>query len=121
MNYFDDLLGSAKTLVAESEAVLNLTKNFRQALTIAKDVLERDYTPEDIEENLGDVDFANDFAEELFKTLDELKKVSEDVSQECSIRKHNLDAALTGINKYFGEETQEELVELAEDVQDNLG
>lgn len=51
---------------------MQLTKEFRQGLVVAKNVLLRDYTPEDIEENLGDVDFANDFAEELGKTLDEL-------------------------------------------------
>lgn len=111
MNYFDDLLGSAHTLVAESEAVLRTTKTFRQALVKAKTILERDYTPDDIEENLGDVDFANDFAEELYKTLHELKLSAEAVSQDCAIRKQNLDNALTGINKYFGEE-EEELVQL---------
>jgi hypothetical protein len=121
MNYFDDLLGSAKTLVEESEAVLNLTQNFKQALTIAKKVLTTDYTAEDIEENLGDVDFANDFADELGKTLKELQVVSENVSAECATRKHNLDAALSGINKYFDEEAEEEVVELAADAQDTLG
>jgi hypothetical protein len=73
MNYFDDLLGSAHTLVKEAAGVLNTTKTFKQALVQAKNVLTRDYTPDDIEENLGDVDFANAFAEELSKTLDELK------------------------------------------------
>jgi len=80
MNYFDDLLGAAHTLVKESAGVLNTTKTFKQALVQAKLVLTRDYTPEDIEENLGDVDFANDFAEELHKTLDELKTVADAVS-----------------------------------------
>lgn len=51
---------------------------------------------------MGDVDFANDFAEELFKTLDELREVSKKVSADCLQRKKRLDAALTGINKYFG-------------------
>lgn len=111
MNYFDDLLGSAKTLVKESAAVINTTKTFRQALVVAKTILTRDYTPEDIAENLGDVDFANDFAEELYKTLHELKKSAEWVANDCIQRKHNLDAALSGINKYFGEEEQE-IIEL---------
>jgi archaellum component FlaC len=111
MNYFDDLLGSAKTLVKESAAVINTTKTFRQALVVAKTILTRDYTPEDIAENLGDVDFANDFAEELYKTLHELKKSAEHVANDCIQRKHNLDAALSGINKYFGEEEQE-IIEL---------
>jgi hypothetical protein len=38
-------------------------------LVQASDVLARDYTPEEIDDNLGDVDFANDFAMELEKTL----------------------------------------------------
>lgn len=116
MNYFDDLLESAHTLVRESAGVLDTTKTFRQALVQAKTVLERDYTPSDVAENLGDVDFANDFAEELHKTLSELKKVAEHVSNDCLQRKHRLDNALTGINKYFGDdkkEEDEELVELA--------
>jgi len=74
MNYFDDLMGSAKSLVKESAGVLKTTKAFKHALLGAKNVLERDYTPEDIAENLGDVDFANDFADELAKTLASLKK-----------------------------------------------
>ena len=102
MNYFDDLLGSAKTLLKESAAVINTTKTFRQALVVARTILTRDYTPEDIKENLGDVDFANDFAEELYKTLHELKKTALWVSNDCIQRKHNLDDALTGIKKYFG-------------------
>jgi len=114
MNYFDDLLGSAHTLVKEAAGVLNTTKTFKQALVQAKNVLTRDYTPEDIEENLGDVDFANDFAEELYKTLHELNTVAEHVSNDCIQRKHRLDAALTGIDKYFGaSKEEEEVVELA--------
>jgi hypothetical protein len=112
MNYFDDLLGSADTLVKESGEVLKTTKNFRQALVQAKTVLERDYTPADVEENLGDVDFANDFAEELYKVLHGLKVAAEHVSSDCRKRKHKLEAALSGIKKYFGDEL-EEIVELA--------
>jgi hypothetical protein len=112
MNYFDDLLGSADTLVKQAAEVLKTTKTFRQALVQAKTVLERDYTPEDVAENLGDVDFANDFAEELYKVLHNLKVAAEHVASDCLNRKHKLDAALSGINKYFGEEL-DEIVELA--------
>jgi hypothetical protein len=123
MNYFDDLLESAHTLVRESAGVLDTTKTFRQALIVAKTVLERDYQPSDVEENLGDVDFANDFAEELWKTLNELKLVAENVSNDCLQRKHRLDNALTGINKYFGDDKkeEEELVELAGATDAQLG
>ena len=112
MNYFDDLLGAAETLVKESQHVLELTKGFKQALVVAKTVLERDYTPEDVEENLGDVDFANDFAMELWKTMDELKQEAQKVSDDCIQTKHRLDNALSGINKYFGEEL-EDVIELS--------
>lgn len=76
MNYFDDLKSAADTLVQESQGVIQTTLAFKQGLTVAKNVLERDYTPEDIEENMGDVDFANDFASELMKTLNELIAVA---------------------------------------------
>jgi hypothetical protein len=72
MNYFDGLMGSAKTLVTEAAAVMKTTVTFKNALIKAKTILTRDYTPADIAENLGDVDFANDFAYELEKTLHEL-------------------------------------------------
>jgi hypothetical protein len=79
----------------------------------------RDYTDEEIEENLGDVDFANDFAQELWKTLDALKQEAQHVSDDMIQTKHRLDAALTGINKYFGEEL-EGLIELSSQ-DDTLG
>lgn len=79
----------------------------------------RDYTDEEIEENLGDVDFANDFAQELWKTLDALKQEAQKVSDDMIQTKHRLDAALTGINKYFGEEL-EGLIELSSQ-DDTLG
>jgi hypothetical protein len=121
MNYFDDLLGSADTLVKESAGVLNTTKTFRQALVTAKTVLDRDYTPEDIADNLGDVDFANDFADELRKTLEELVAAADVVSADCINRKHALDAALAGINKYFGDSKEEEIVELTATTDNDLG
>lgn len=106
MNYFDDLMGSADKLVKESEGVIKTTKTFKQALVQAKNVLTRDYTPADVAENLGDVDFANDFTDELYKTLKELKKSAEHVSNDCIQRKHRLDDVLTGINKYMDAEVK---------------
>jgi polyribonucleotide nucleotidyltransferase len=111
MNYFDDLLGAAHTLVKEAAGLVETTKNFRTALEVAQNVLKKDYTPEDIAENLGDVDFANEFAQELWKVMNELKAEAQKVADECEERKETLDNTLTGINKYFGEE-EEELVEL---------
>jgi hypothetical protein len=81
LTYFDELKASAATLVRESAGVLDTTKTFRQALVHAKTVLERDFTPEDIEENMGDVDFANDFAESLYEALDELDGKAKEVGK----------------------------------------
>jgi len=39
-----------------------------------RDELVADYTKGEIIDNMGDVDFANDFAESLFATLANLKK-----------------------------------------------
>jgi len=102
MDYFDDLKESANTLVKESAGILKTTKAFKQSLEQAKTFLERDYTPEDIKENMGDVDFANDFAESLFAALEELKTTAIKVGEDSLKRKHRLDDALSGINKYFG-------------------
>jgi len=107
MNYFDDLLGAAHTLIKEAAGLVETTKNFKTALLVAQNVLKKDYTPEDIAENLGDVDFANEFAQELWKVMDELKAESQKVADECEERKETLDNTLTGINKYFGEEEEE--------------
>jgi hypothetical protein len=46
-------------------------------LTFAKDSLEKDFKQEDIEENMGDVDFANDFMEMLMDLENELKTACE--------------------------------------------
>jgi DNA repair exonuclease SbcCD ATPase subunit len=100
MNFFDDLKGAADTLVKESAGVMNTTKAYRQALVTCKSDLERNFTPDDVEENMGDVDFANDFAEALYASLQELKIKSEEVGAECLQRKHRLDNVLTQINKY---------------------
>jgi hypothetical protein len=61
---------------------------------------------------MGDVDFANDFASELWRTLDQLKKQSQMVAKDCIDRKHALEAALNGIEKYMGDGKKEELIEL---------
>lgn len=63
---------------------------------------------------MGDVDFANDFAMELYKVLHKLKLAAEHVSNDCKKRKHRLDDALSGIDKYFGDGKKEELEEIVE-------
>jgi len=112
MDYFDDLLGAAETLVKESSNLIATTTQFRQALVNAEKILSTDYTEEEIKENLGDVDFANEFAEELFKVLDELKTECLKVAEDCRKTKDELDLALSNMNKYMTDEQEEELVEL---------
>lgn len=58
---------------------------------------------------MGDVDFANDFAESLEMSLGNLKKECARVSEDCIQRKHAMDAALIGLNAGGAE-----LVELAD-------
>jgi hypothetical protein len=75
-----------------------------------RDELVNDYTDGEIVENMGDVDFANDFAESLYRTLDDLKKECARVSADCIARKRAMDRALVGLHDPAEEE---EVVELA--------
>jgi hypothetical protein len=72
MGYFDGLVGVAKELTKQATGLMETTKSFRSKLANTKEELEQDYRPEDIEDNLGDVDFANDFAETLWASLSNL-------------------------------------------------
>jgi len=119
IDYFDGLLGSAKDLVSAADAAVNLTKNFRQGLQHAHKVLVTDFTEDEIDENMGDIDFANDFTEELLKVESELKTLSLDTEHGCYDIKHKLEAALTGIESIMVDE-EEELVELSEHSRDEL-
>jgi len=88
MDYFDGLLGSAGDLVKAADDAINLTKTFRQGLQHAHKSLTQDYSEEDIEENMGDIDFANDYTEELLKVENELKELSVNTSHGCTSIKH---------------------------------
>ena len=125
MFYFDELVGSAHTLVTESAGMLKTTRDFEQGLKVSRGELVSDFTPSDIEENLGDCDFANDFADSLKENLDNLRKVCKKTKNDCIARKHRLDDALIGLRKDMGETApaappavkqmmEEELVELSE-------
>jgi len=103
MFYFDELVGSAHTLVTESAGMLKTTRDFEQGLKVSRGELVSDFTPSDIEENLGDCDFANDFAESLKENLDNLRKVCKKTKNDCIARKHRLDDALIGLRKDMGE------------------
>lgn len=83
MGYFDGLVDTAKALTTQASGLLESTKQFRATMRDTRDELVNDYSKGEIIENMGDVDFANDFAESLFKTLDTLKKECARVSADC--------------------------------------
>lgn len=97
MGYFDALVDVAKTLTNEAAGLLETTEGFKATLTTTRDELLRDFTEDDIIENMGDVDFANDFAHSLWETLDNLMKKCDEVSEDCVQRKRRMDVALSGL------------------------
>jgi hypothetical protein len=44
MNYFDGLVESSQTLVEQSSKLLEVTKSFRQALTVARNEIKMDFS-----------------------------------------------------------------------------
>jgi hypothetical protein len=72
--------------------------------------LEQDFTDDEIDDQLGDVDFVNDFAEQLFEALDNLAKFCDHVVTDCKARKERLTHALIWDQIGAG---GEELVELS--------
>jgi hypothetical protein len=103
-DYFDGLLGAASTLVEAADEAMDMTKNFRQGLVHAHTSLVRDFTESDIEENMGDIDFANDYTEELLKIENELLTLSKHTSASALSTKHKLDNALTQIEAYMNDD-----------------
>lgn len=108
--YFDSLKKLAATLTQEATGLLDITKEFRSKLQGTQKELEQDFTEEEIDDQLGDVDFMNDFAEQLFDALDRLRQQCDIVINDCKARKKRLTDAL--IWNKIGEE-DEELMELA--------
>lgn len=108
MGYFDGLVGTAKALTQQAAGLLESTKKFRASMRDTRDELVNDYSKGEIIENMGDVDFANDFAESLFQTLGELKKECARVAADCINRKRAMDKALAGLHQ-----AEEEVIELA--------
>lgn len=88
--YFDDLVDVSKNLTLEAAGLLELTRKFKNRLDDTKKELEQDYTADDIEDNLDDEDFANDYAETLFGSFDRLDKMCEEVMTDCLARKKRL-------------------------------
>jgi len=97
MGYFDGLVGVAKEMTQQAAGLLESTKQFRAKIRDTKEELETDYEPGMVLENMGDVDFANDYAESLFESLDSLMQECDRVSADCIQRKHKMDLALVGL------------------------
>lgn len=104
MGYFDKLVDSAKELTTQASGLLESTKKFRAVLADTKAELEEDFKDDDIAENMGDVDFANDFAEELLNLVENLMKECKRVSADCIERKHKMEAALIGLDTDLGDD-----------------
>jgi len=83
MGYFDGLVDVAKTLTEQATGLLETTRHFRAALAEQRDVLVQEYSDEDIIENMGDVDFANDFAQLLKHDLEGLQAECKKVGEDC--------------------------------------
>lgn len=90
MFYFDGLVKTAATLTSEATGLLETTKKLGNRLEDTKRELEQDFTDEEIEDNLFDEDFANDFAERLFDSLDRLSKMCDEAIADCKARKGRL-------------------------------
>jgi len=86
-HYFDSLKKLAGTLTQEATGLLDTTKEFRTKIESTKYELEQDFTDDEIDDQLGDVDFLNDFAEQLFEALNNLVKECERVMADCKARK----------------------------------
>lgn len=87
---------TARDLTTESSGLLDTTKEFMAALERTKYELDTDFTEDDIDDNIGDEDFANDFAEQLNDAFTALEKHCVHVIKDCIARKGRLDNALIG-------------------------
>jgi len=107
MYYFDGIKELSNTLVEESTGLLDTTKEFRQKLADSKYELEQDFNDEEIEDNLGDDDFLNDYAEQLEELMQNLSDECDRVMADCKARKARLDHAITW------DEEEEEITQLS--------
>lgn len=103
MKYFKGLTKISQDLQKETIGLLGLTREFRQALSNAQNELKNDFTDENIEDELGDVDFMNEFAETLWAAFNKLSVFCDKVVRDCKLRKGRLDDALI-----FGKKKKEE-------------
>jgi len=71
-HYFDSLKKLAGTLTEEAAGLLDITKELKSKLSGTLRELEQDFTDDEIDDQLGDEDFLNDFAEQLFEAIERL-------------------------------------------------
>lgn len=106
-HYFDNLKKLAKTLTSQASGLLDTTKEFRSRLDSTVKELKQDFTEEEIDDQLGDEDFMNDFAEQLYDTFERLGQTCAKTVTDCINRKKALTDAL--IWNKVGEEDLMEL------------
>jgi len=74
---------------------LEITKKFENRLDDLKKELEQDYTPEEIDDNMEDEDFANEYAISLLASFKRLSDMCDEVTADCNERKARLVKMLT--------------------------
>jgi len=94
MFYFDGLGKTAALLVSEATGLLETTKKLENRIEDTKRELIQDFSDEEIDDNLWDEDFANEFAERLFESLTRLSKMCDEAIADCRARKVRLEKAL---------------------------
>jgi len=92
--YFEDLTKAASLLTHEATGLLEITKKLENRMGDTKRELEEDFTEEEVEDNLWDEDFANDFAERLYESLERLSNMCDETVADCIDRKARLEKAL---------------------------
>lgn len=94
-DYFDGLKNLAGTLTKETSELLDVAKDLVTKMEGTKRELEQDFTDDEIDDQLGDIDFANDFAEQLFEAFERLDKQCDITIADTKARKARLIDALT--------------------------
>lgn len=94
MFYFDGMVKTASMLTAEATGLLEVTKKLENRLGDAKRELEQDFNDTEIEDNLWDEDFANDFAERCYEALDRVSRQCDETIKDTKERKARLEKAL---------------------------
>jgi hypothetical protein len=71
-HYFDGLKKLAGTLTQEASGLLDTTKEFRSKLQSTQAEIKQDFNDSEIDDQLGDLDFVNDFADNFSMLLIDL-------------------------------------------------